>query len=70
MSDGNEVIVDILDGLLVDLSRRPARSLSFNQEDMILSEDFGEFRRGARVAIGTGTAEVVKVSEQDHELSL
>ena len=27
-------------------------------------------RKGARVAIGTGTAEVVKISEEDHELSL
>ena len=47
-----------------------ARSLSFKREDVILSEDFGEVRKGARVAMGTGTAEVVKISEEDHELSL
>ena len=31
---------------------------------MILSEDFGDIRKGARVAMATGTAEVVKVSER------
>ena len=68
--NGDEVIVDILDGLVVDLSKSSASSLSFTREDVILSEDFGEVRKGARVAMGTGTAEVVKVSEKDHELSL
>ena len=67
---GDEVIVDVLDGLVVDLSKGSASSLSFNREDVILSEDFGEVRKGARVAMGTGTAEVVKISEEDHELSL
>ena len=70
VSNGDEVIVDILDGLVVDLSRSSASSLSFTREDVILSEDFGEVRKGARVAMGSGTAEVVKVSEKDHELSL
>ena len=68
--NGDEVIVDVLDGLVVDLSKGSASSLSFNREDVILSEDFGEVRKGARVAMGTGTAEVVKISEDDHELSL
>ena len=68
--NGDEVIVDILDGLVVDLSKSSATSLRFNREDVILSEDFGELRKGARVAMGTGTAEVVKVSENDLELSL
>ena len=68
--NGDEVVVDILDGLVVDLSKSSATSLSFTREDVILSEDFGELRQGARVAMGTGTAEVVKVSEKDHELSL
>ena len=68
--NGDEVIVDILDGLVVDFGKSSARSLSFNREDVILSEDFGEVRKGARVTMGTGTAEVVKVSEKDHELSL
>ena len=68
--NGDEVIIDVLDGLVVDLSKSSASSLSFNREDVILSEDFGEVRKGARVAMGTGTAEVVKISEDDHELSL
>ena len=70
VSNGDEVIVDILDGLVVDLSKSSASRLSFTREDVILSEDFGEVRKGARVAMGSGTAEVVKVSEKDHELSL
>ena len=70
VSKGDEVIVDFLDGLVVDLRKNSAKGLSFKREDVILSEDFGELRKGARVSIGTGTAEVVKVSEQDHELSL
>ena len=67
---GDEVIVDILDGLVVDLRRSPVNRLTFKREDVILSSDFGEVRKGARVAMATGTAEVVKVSEQDQELSL
>ena len=70
VSNGDEVIIDILDGLVVDLSKSSASRLSFTREDVILSEDFGEVRKGARVAMGSGTAEVVKVSEKDHELSL
>ena len=70
VSNGDEVIVDVLDGLVVDLRKSSANGLSFKREDVILSEDFGELRKGARVSMGTGTAEVVKVSEQDHELSL
>ena len=52
--NGDEVIVDVLDGLVVDLSKSSASSLSFKREDVILSEDFGEVRKGARVAMGTG----------------
>ena len=70
VSKGDEVIVDVLDGLVVDLRKSSANSLSFKREDVILSEDFGELWKGARVSMRTGTAEVVKVSEQDHELSL
>ena len=67
---GDEVIVDILNGLVVDPRRSPVNRLTFKREDVILSSDFGEVRKGARVAMATGTAEVVKVSEQDQELSL
>ena len=70
VSKGDAVVVDLLDGLVVDLRKSSASKLSFSREDVILSEDFGELRQGARVSMGTGTAEVVKVSEQDHELSL
>ena len=68
--NGDEVIVDVLDGFVVDLSKSSASSLSFKREDVILSEDFGEVRKGARVVMGTGTAEVVKILEEDHELNL
>ena len=64
------MIVDILDGLVVDLRKSPVNRLTFQREDVILSSDFGEVRKGARVAMATGTAEVVKVSEKDQELSL
>ena len=70
LKPGDSVVVDILDGLVVDLRKSAINKLSFNRQDVILSEDFGEVRKGAKVAMATGTAEVVKVSEQDHEISL
>ena len=70
LKPGDSVVVDILDGLVVDLRKSATNNLSFNRQDVILSEDFGEVRKGAKVAMATGTAEVVKVSEQDHEISL
>ena len=63
VSKGDEVIVDVLDGLVVDLRKSSANSLSFKREDLILSEDFGELRKGAGVSMRNGTAEVGKVSE-------
>ena len=54
--NGDEVIVDVLDGLVVDLSKGSASSLSITREEVILSEDFGEVRKGAKVAMGTRTA--------------
>ena len=51
--NGDEVIVDVLVGLVVDLRRGSASSISFRREDVILSENFGEVRKGARVAMGT-----------------
>ncbi len=54
--------------------RRPVpkcwKALTFSREDVILSQQFGPVRQGAKVAMTTGTSEVVKVSEDDHELSL
>ena len=55
---------------MVDLSKSSVSSLSFKRADVILSEDFGEVRKGARVTMGTGSEEVLKISEEDHELSL
>ena len=70
VSNGDEVIVDVLDGLVVDLRKSALNTLSFERQDVLLSESFGELSQGAKVAMATGTAEVVKVSEQDHEISL
>ena len=54
--------------------RRPVsngwKALNFSREDVILSEQFGPVRQGAKVAMTTGTAQVVKISEDDYELSL
>ena len=70
LKPGDMVVVEILDGLVVDLRSSSNRKLSFVRQDVILSEDFGAVRKGAKVAMATGTAEVVKLSEKDHELSL
>ena len=70
LKPGDTVVVEILDGLVVDLRSSSNRKLSFFRQDVILSEDFGAVRKGAKVAMATGTAEVVKMSEKDHELSL
>ena len=70
LKPGDKVVVEILDGLVVDLRSSSNRKLSFVRQDVILSEDFGAVRKGAKVAMATGTAEVVKLSEKDHELSL
>ena len=67
---GDAVTVDLLDGLVVDLRESPTKRLSFQREDLILSEDFGPVRKGAKIAMATGTAEVVKISQRDHEVSL
>ena len=64
------VDVSVLDGLVVDLRKSLRKALTFAREDVILSEQFGPVRQGAKVAMTSGTAEVVKVSENDHELSL
>ena len=70
LKPGDKVVVKILDGLVVDLRSSSNRKISFVRQDVILSEDFGAVRKGAKVAMATGTAEVVKLSEKDHELSL
>ena len=70
LKPGDQLIVDLLDGLVVDLRKSSAQKLNVNRKDVILSDDFGRIRRGARVAMATGTAEVVKIAEEDQEISL
>jgi len=70
LKPGDSVVVDILDGLVVDLRKSSINKLSFDRQDVLLSGDFGEVRKGARVVMATGTAELVKISEKDHEISL
>ena len=67
---GEQVTVDLLDGLVVDLRKRSRKALTFAREDVILSKQFGPVRQGAKVAMTSGTADIMKVSENDHELSL
>jgi hypothetical protein len=45
------------------------KALAFAREDVILSEQVGPVCQGAKVAMTSGTAEDLKVSENDHELS-
>ena len=70
LKSGDKLSVDLLDGLVVDLRQSSVQQLSVNRKDVILSDDFGRIRRGARVSMATGTAEVVKISEEDQEISL
>jgi len=70
LKPGDKLTVDLLDGLVVDLRQSSVQQLSVNRKDVILSDDFGRIRRGARVSMATGTAEVVKISEEDQEISL
>ena len=70
LKPGDKLTVDLLDGLVVDLSQSSVQQLRVNRKDVILSDDFGRIRRGARVAMATGTAEVVKIAEEDQEISL
>lgn len=70
LKSGDAVVVEVLDGLVVDLRQSTVNRLAYAREDVILAKDFGAARKGTRVAMATGTAEVVKVSEKDQELSL
>ena len=70
LKPGDKLTVDLLDGLVVDLRQSSVQQLRVNRRDVILSDDFGRIRRGARVSMATGTAEVVKISEEDQEISL
>lgn len=70
LKSGDAVVVEVLDGLVVDLRQSTVNRLAYARKDVILAKDFGAARKGTRVAMATGTAEVVKVSEKDQELSL
>ena len=70
LKPGDTLVVDLLDGLVVDLRQSAVQQLRVKREDVILSDDFGRVRRGARVSMATGTAEVVKISEEDQEIRL
>ena len=46
LKPGDSVVVDILDGLVVDLRKSSSNKLSFERQDVLLSEDFGRCGRG------------------------
>ena len=67
---GTEIALDLLDGLVVDLRPSSNKALSFEREDVELAGDFGPVPQGTRVAMATGSAEVVRISRKDQTLSL
>ena len=70
LSPGTEIAVDILDGLVVDLRPATNKALSFERQDVEIAADFGPVPKGTRVAMATGSAEVVRISRTDRTLSL
>ena len=70
LSPGTEIAVDILDGLVVDLRPATNKALSFERQDVEIASDFGPVPKGTRVAMATGSAEVVRISRTDRTLSL
>ena len=70
LSPGTEIAMDILDGLVVDLRPATNKALSFERQDVEISGDFGPVPKGTRVAMATGSAEVVRISRTDRTLSL
>ena len=70
LSPGTEISMDILDGLVVDLRPATSRALSFERQDVEIAGDFGPVPKGTRVAMATGSAEVVRISRTDRTLSL
>ena len=67
---GDQVTIELLQGLVVDLRPSNQTSLIFKREDRRLGSDFGPLPVGTRVAMATGTAEVVRLSRMDHKLTL
>ena len=67
---GDGVDVSVLDGLVVDLQRSTTKELSFNREDIIMPLDMGPLKKGMRLALASGTARIIKLSEVDRSISL
>ena len=70
LSPGTDISMDILDGLIVDLRPASNKALSFERQDVEIAGDFGPVPKGTRVAMATGSAEVVRISRTDRTLSL
>ena len=70
LSPGTQIALDILDGLVVDLRPATNKALSFERQDVEIAGDFGPVPKGTRVAMATGSAEVVRISRTDRTLSL
>ncbi|MBC8169855.1 MAG: hypothetical protein H8E93_08975 [Synechococcus sp.] len=70
LSPGTEISMDILDGLVVDLRPATSKALSFERQDVEIAGDFGPVPKGTRVAMATGSAEVVRISRTDRTVSL
>ena len=70
LRSGDGVDVSVLDGLVVDLQRSTTNKLSFNREDIIMPLDMGPLKKGMRLALASGTARIIKLSEDDRSISL
>lgn len=70
LEKGDEVALSILDGLVVELEPSTIKDLSFNREDIILPQDMGKLKKGMRVALASGTAQVVSIDRQDNSIDL
>jgi len=67
---GDQVNIEMLQGLVVDLRSSQQKRLTLQREDRRLGRDFGPVPAGARVAMASGTAEVVRLSRTDHKVTL
>ena len=70
LKKGDEVSISILDGLVVELEASANKDLSFNREDIILPADMGKLKKGMRVALASGTAQVISIDRQDNSIDL
>lgn len=67
---GDQVNIELLQGLVVDLRPSQQTQLMLQREDRRLGRDFGPVPSGSRVALASGTAEVVRLSRTDHKVTL